>query len=44
MANIIVGGIIVLILALAVRTMVRDRKKGGCSSCGGGCGHCSGCH
>ena len=48
MANIIVGGILVLVLALVIRTMIRDHKKGGCASCGGGwgcgCDHCSGCH
>ena len=29
------------IVALAVRSIVRQKKRGGCS---GDCGHCKGCH
>lgn len=32
--------IVIGIVALSVRTMIRDKKKG-CSSCGGNCGHCA---
>lgn len=42
--------IIVLVLAaavvLAVRSVIKNRKKGGCSGCPGGCscsGHSGGC-
>ncbi len=36
--DLLVGGLIVLLLALAVATIVRDRRNGG------GCCGCSGCN
>ena len=40
----IVGGVLLLVVALAVRSIWKDHKKGGCS---GNCANCSGgcsCH
>lgn len=35
---------IVLVVALLLRGMLREKKSGGgCSGCGGGCSSCSGC-
>lgn len=33
LGNIVVGSIIVVILYLAIRQMIRQRKSGGCSGC-----------
>lgn len=33
-----------LIVALIIRSMVRDRKNGKSLSCGGDCSRCKGCH
>ena len=44
MGDFIVIAAIVLIAALAVWSLLKDRKKGGCagcSRCSGSCGHCS---
>ena len=45
METVIVGAIVLAVLCLAVRSMIKSHKKGGCSACGGGCGgacgHCS---
>ncbi|MDE5753450.1 MAG: FeoB-associated Cys-rich membrane protein [Oscillospiraceae bacterium] len=45
MANIIVILIIGVILILAIRSVWKNHKSGGCSSCGNkcSCGHCNGC-
>ena len=43
MGTVIVGAVIVVIVAVIVRTMIKD-KKSGKSSCGGDGGHCKGCH
>ena len=43
METLITGVIVLAILGLAARSVIRDRKKGGCASCsgcGGSCGHC----
>lgn len=39
----IVGLIVAGCVALAIRSLVSD-KKNGKSSCGGDCGNCKGCH
>ena len=38
MANLIVGGALIVLVALAVRHIYRNRKSGGC---GCGCGGCA---
>lgn len=42
MGNIIVGGVVVILIGLAVGSMVRDKKKGKSLGCGCDCSHCSG--
>ncbi len=47
LATIIISLILIAILALVIRKIVRDRKKGTTCSCGSDCGCCSGssiCH
>ena len=44
-ATIIVGLILLAAVALAVRSLWKGHKKGGCSACGGSCDCCGGgCH
>ena len=44
LSTIIVAAIVVVIAALAVRKMIKDKKSGKtCSSCGGNCTCCPGC-
>lgn len=43
MGTAIVGVILLSIVGLAVRSMVRDKKKGKSIQCGGDCKHCGGC-
>ena len=41
----IVGGILVVIIALVIRVMIRDKKNGKACGCGTDCKGCSGsCH
>lgn len=45
MGTVIVGLVVLGIAALAVRSMVRDKKAGKSLQCGGDCSHCHGhCH
>ncbi|MBD5501653.1 MAG: FeoB-associated Cys-rich membrane protein [Lachnospiraceae bacterium] len=45
MGTIVVGLIVLGITALAVRSMIRDKKAGKSLQCGGDCSHCKGhCH
>ncbi|CDD48584.1 putative uncharacterized protein [Firmicutes bacterium CAG:534] len=45
MGTIIVGAILLLVVALVIRSMVRDKKNGKSLQCGGDCSHCGGrCH
>lgn len=45
MGTVIVLAIILGVAALAVRSMVRDKKAGKSLQCGGDCRHCGGhCH
>lgn len=45
MGTIVVGAVVLGIVALAVRSMVRDKKAGKSLQCGGDCKHCGGhCH
>ena len=45
MANIVVGLILIVVIAMVIRSMVRDRKNGKSLQCGGDCSKCGGhCH
>ena len=43
MGTVLVGAIVLACVALAIRSLRKD-KKNGKSSCGGDCAHCRGCH
>lgn len=44
-ANVVVIGIVIAALALAIYSMVRDKKNGKSIQCGGNCKNCGGhCH
>jgi len=40
LSTIFVVCVLLLVVALAIRSMIKDKKKGGCA---GGCAGCSGC-
>lgn len=42
MGTIVVGLIVAGMIALVVRSMVRDKKNGKSIQCGGECSHCGG--
>lgn len=42
MGTIVTGAILLGVIALAVRSMVRDKRKGKSLHCGGDCSHCGG--
>ncbi len=45
MGTIIVGAVLLLVVGLAVRSMIRDKKAGKSLQCGGDCKNCGGhCH
>ncbi|MFR4351327.1 MAG: FeoB-associated Cys-rich membrane protein [Roseburia sp.] len=45
MGTVITGIGLAGIIALVVRSMIRDKKNGKSPQCGGDCGHCGGgCH
>lgn len=45
MGTFIVGAIVLGVVAVAVYSMVRDKKNGKSIQCGGDCSHCGGhCH
>lgn len=44
MGTVIVGAVLVVIVALAVYSMVKDKKNGKSLQCGGDCSQCKGCH
>jgi hypothetical protein len=45
MGTIVVGLIVLAVVALAVRSMVKDKKAGKSIQCGGDCSHCGrNCH
>ncbi|MGN0482706.1 MAG: FeoB-associated Cys-rich membrane protein [Lachnospiraceae bacterium] len=43
MGTVMTGLVVLLIVTLAVRSMVQDKRKGKSLQCGGDCGHCGGC-
>ena len=44
MGTVIVGAVLVIIVALAIYSMVKDKKNGKSLQCGGDCSKCKGCH
>ena len=42
LVNLVIVAILVLVVGLAIRGMIRDRKAGKCS-CGGNCASCGAC-
>lgn len=44
MGTAFVGGIVILLVVLAVRSMIKDKKSGKSLQCGGDCSQCRGCH
>lgn len=45
MGTVLVASVLILTVALAVRSMVKDKKNGKSLQCGGDCKHCGGhCH
>lgn len=45
MGTVLVASVLILVVALAVRSMVKDKKNGKSLQCGGDCKHCGGrCH
>ena len=42
MATVIVGVVLLGVVALIVRGMIKDKKKGKSIQCGGDCSHCGG--
>ncbi len=44
MGTVIVGAVVFGIMALALKSIVRDRKKGKSLQCGKDCSKCKGCH
>jgi len=43
MGNILVGTILIILIAVLVRGLIQDHKKGGCAGCSGCAGGCGGC-
>lgn len=45
MGTVVVAAVLVLVIGLAVRSMIKDKKNGKSLQCGGDCKHCGGhCH
>ena len=45
MGTVIVGAVVVAVVALIIRSMVKDKKAGKSLQCGVNCKHCDGyCH
>ena len=45
MGTVVVAAALVLVIGLAVRSMIKDKKNGQSLQCGGDCKHCGGhCH
>lgn len=40
--DLLVGGVVLLIVVLALRSLKKDKKNG--KACGCGCENCKGCH
>ncbi|MCM1500151.1 MAG: FeoB-associated Cys-rich membrane protein [Clostridium sp.] len=44
MGTVIVAVVLAGIVALSIRSMIRDKKSGKSLQCGGDCSKCRGCH
>ncbi len=44
LGTLVVGGILVVIVACIIGSMVRGKKHGKSIQCGGDCSKCKGCH
>mgnify|MGYP003424918986 FL=1 len=44
MGTAIVLVILAVVVALATKSLIKDKKNGKSISCGGDCRHCHGCH
>lgn len=44
MGTVIVLLVLGVIVALIIRSMIKDKKNGKSTSCGGDCSRCKGCH
>lgn len=44
LATAIVLVILAVVVALAAKSLIKDKKNGKSISCGGDCKHCHGCH
>ena len=42
MATFIIGLALIALVVLIIRSIIKEKKKGGCIGCSGSCGHCSG--
>lgn len=44
MGTFVVGMIVLVVVILAIRSMIKDKKAGKSLQCGGDCSKCRGCH
>lgn len=44
MGTIVVGAVLIIIVALIIRSMIKDKRNGKSLQCGGDCSKCKGCH
>ena len=44
MGTVIVGGVLLVIVGLIIKSMIHDKKSGKSIQCGGDCKHCGGGH
>lgn len=42
MGTVLVGGIVIVVIGVVVRSMIHDKKNGKSLQCGGDCKHCPG--
>ncbi|MBR3640838.1 MAG: FeoB-associated Cys-rich membrane protein [Oscillibacter sp.] len=42
-ATLVIGILLLLFVVGVIRSMLRQKKSGGCSACGGTCAECAGC-
>lgn len=44
MGTIVVGAVLIIIVALIICSMIKDKRNGKSLQCGGDCSRCKGCH